>query len=198
MPKINREYPYVQTEITRHGKTVHYFRRQLPGNREAPRYRLYGEPGSKEFLENYKIALTGERPPYYKGHTAKERERRVAVSSSLRLGITRAKTRAKERGIPFDLTLEWAVRTVRDNKFRCQMTSIPFTFDKEDGTRARPFAPSFDRIDTTGGYTMENVRVVVFAYNLMVADWGDDVFAKVANGFRYTKKRIPSPTSNAP
>lgn len=49
--------PYLQREITRHRKTVWYFRRG-----DGPRTRIRGEYGSKEFNSNYEAALLGTAP----------------------------------------------------------------------------------------------------------------------------------------
>lgn len=52
MPRPRK--PYVQKEVTRHGKTVWYFRRG-----KAPRIRLPGAFGSPEFNRAYDAALAG-------------------------------------------------------------------------------------------------------------------------------------------
>lgn len=46
--------PYLLREKTRHGKIVWYFRRD-----DGPRIRIHGEYGSKEFMANYRAALSG-------------------------------------------------------------------------------------------------------------------------------------------
>lgn len=49
--------PYVQKEVTRHGKIVWYFRRG-----KEPRIRLPGAYGSREFARAYEAALAGSKP----------------------------------------------------------------------------------------------------------------------------------------
>lgn len=53
MPRPRK--PYIQKEITRHGKTVWYFRRG-----KEKRIRLLGQFGSPEFNASYEAALVGE------------------------------------------------------------------------------------------------------------------------------------------
>ncbi|HEU4986845.1 MAG TPA: tyrosine-type recombinase/integrase [Rhizobiaceae bacterium] len=55
MPRQRK--PYVQREVTRHGKIVWYFRKG-----DGPRIRLAGEYESPEFLAAYDAALAGNAP----------------------------------------------------------------------------------------------------------------------------------------
>ena len=48
------------------------------------------------------------------------------------------------------------------------------------GKVLRPFAPSLDRIDSTGGYTRDNVRLVCQAVNFALNAYGEDVFREIA------------------
>ena len=52
------DFPGVQTERTRHGKVVRYYRAMEGG----PRIRLRGEPGSEEFAQSYAAARGGQGP----------------------------------------------------------------------------------------------------------------------------------------
>ena len=62
------------------------------------------------------------------------------------------------------LTREWLEARLRAG--RCEATGIPFDLSRQpEGRGHNPLAPSLDRIDPTGEYTPENVRVVVFAFN---------------------------------
>jgi hypothetical protein len=82
-----------------------------------------------------------------------------------------AKHRAKKYGVPFDLTLEWL--QVRIEAGRCEVTGLPFNMDSNK--RNTPFAPSVDRINSAGGYTEDNCRLVLFAVNAALGDWGEAV-----------------------
>ena len=50
------------------------------------------------------------------------------------------------------------------------------------GKAPRPFAPSIDRRDATKGYTVENIRVICWAANLLLGTWGDGPALDVAKG----------------
>ena len=78
--------------------------------------------------------------------------------------VTGSRNRSLKKDIKHDLTLEWVLE--RLEKGVCEVTGLPFTFDKEEikGGK-RSFNPSLDRTDPTKGYTMDNVKVVCWIYN---------------------------------
>lgn len=67
----------------------------------------------------------------------------------------------------------------------CEATGLPLHF----GDGRSPFSPSIDRISPSLGYVPGNVRVVCWAVNSMVGDWGDDVAAQVAQAFLAARAR---------
>ena len=56
MPK--KRPPYLQRQVTRHGKVVWYVR-----IRPNPRIRIHGEYGSQEFMAAYRAAISGQETP---------------------------------------------------------------------------------------------------------------------------------------
>lgn len=54
--------------------------------------------------------------------------------------------------------------------------------------------------DVRQGYTPDNVRVVVFALNMMLSDWGQEVFDQIINAYKHHKRRksIPGPEGHEP
>lgn len=73
--------------------------------------------------------------------------------------FSNAKRRAKIEGLEFTLTKEWIFDAVKSG--HCQVTGLPFVFDNG----RKPWAPSLDKTDPLGGYTPDNVKVVVWMYN---------------------------------
>jgi len=93
-----------------------------------------------------------------------------------------AKHRAKARGIAFNL--EPALIQARIDVGKCELTGIPF-----DLTTAWSWnAPSLDRIDSSGGYTMNNVRVVLYAVNVMANTWGHGRIMEIASAITERRK----------
>ena len=92
-----------------------------------------------------------------------------------------ARSRSKKKGAVCDLTREWL--SGRFISGVCELTGLPFDFSQKDKSATQPFAPSLDRKDPTKGYTKDNVRLVIWAINMALADHGEAVFAKVAAAY---------------
>lgn len=90
-----------------------------------------------------------------------------------------AQDRARRGGFAFDLDREFVAQKLAAGV--CEYTGLPFErgWSGED-FRARPFAPSLDRIVPAHGYVKSNIRMVCFAVNIALSDWGDDVFLRIA------------------
>lgn len=106
-----------------------------------------------------------------------------------RTAIGEARKRAAKKGIPFDLAVGDAEDMLGDGT--CQLTEIPFSLEKIG--KRRPFAPSLDRVTAETGYVRSNVRIVCVAVNLAINEWGESLFAYVAEQFisRRQKKSMP-------
>lgn len=55
----------------------------------------------------------------------------------------------------------------------CAVTGLKFDLIKAEKTRNNPYAPSLDRINPKLPYTNENVRVVIWQYNMMKGEISD-------------------------
>jgi hypothetical protein len=56
----------------------------------------------------------------------------------------------------------------------CQLTGLPFDFSKSKTSSKNAHAPSLDRIDSSKGYTKENVRVVLYLVNIALGEYSDE------------------------
>jgi len=176
---------HIHREKTRHGKRVYYYRR----SNKCRRVRLEGEYGSEEFWKSYALAASGIVPagiPRRERLDPDQRTKRDAIAICVHRSLARAKHRAKKRGMAFDLTEEWVLEQMKRQDCKCALTGIPFLAD-EEGYRVRAYAPSLDRIDNAWGYTTDNVRIVVFGINVMLSDWGEEVFHSIAEGYRHVR-----------
>lgn len=177
----------VHSQITRHGRRVYYYR----AGRGA-RVRLPDTIGSPEFSAALKMsrerdALALLSRPVPIGRPSFKKTQRQKVGAVLESALRGARQRAKKRGVPFDIDLDWALGTVELQGFKCQLSSIPFYMDCTASSKIHPFTPSFDRIEPAKGYVRSNVRIVVYAINVMLFDWGPEVFERVVSGYRHTK-----------
>ena len=75
---------------------------------------------------------------------------------------------AKLRGLPFEIPYDYYREGILEGK--CQRTNIEFVMDE-----AWPVvSPSLDRIDSSKGYTLDNVQFVVWMYNAAKHKKGTD------------------------
>jgi hypothetical protein len=82
------------------------------------------------------------------------------------------KKRAQDRNIQFDLIKVELAARFEDQEWKCAKTGIEF--DLSTGNGMRPFGPTLDRIDSSKGYTSENVQIVCNVYNFAKNDFDDD------------------------
>ncbi len=163
-------YKHIEKSRSRHGRVTYYYR----PSKDVPRIRLPDTYGSEDFLRAYRDAALLPPPTF---------DNKQATLDALKKGIARAKGRSVERGLEFDLTVEWATDLAEKQGFRCAMTGVQFYAPFVGGSKCHPYVPSFDRIDTKGGYTKDNVRLVCFAINAMMLDWGEELFSTVVGAY---------------
>lgn len=173
----------VVIETSRHGKRIYYFR-----SMHGARIRLPSPDGADfaaavAMARQSEIAAPRATPP----RPSFQRTQRQRVGKAMIAAVRGALKRAANKGVAFDLTVEWAIERIEAQDFKCPLTGIPFYMDCTAQTKVHPFMPSLDRIIPGKGYVADNVRIVVYAVNIMLMDWGTEVFERVANGYRYTK-----------
>jgi hypothetical protein len=85
---------------------------------------------------------------------------------------------AKARGIVFTISFDEVLQLAR---------VIKHSLYEPTGKKRAPFAPSIDRIDGALGYAPGNVRVVCFAANCAMNEWGESVLDIITEG-RHRRK----------
>lgn len=85
--------------------------------------------------------------------------------------------RARAERVGFDLDLEWLVP--RLERGQCELTGLLFNYSVAS-RRRNAFTPSIDRIQAGGGYTKDNCRVILYALNSALGDWGIEAFLPIA------------------
>lgn len=117
---------------------------------------------------------------------SRERERlrspRRYIQEHDRILLQSAKRRSKKHNIECTITVEWIQE--RLDRGVCEATGIRFIIEGGKGHGTNPNAPSVDRRDSTLGYTPENTRVVILAFNMACGTWGEDVAWKVMTAWR--------------
>ncbi len=128
------------------------------------------------FVKSHFVAQTDEWESYVDGLVADRK-------SWLYAQVVRTKNRAKVGGLAGNLSARDVEQLMRRSRGRCEVTGLRFQHDRPDGSRAKPLFHSIDRIDCTRGYESWNCRLVCFAVNVAMNNWGEAVFAKLATGF---------------
>lgn len=97
-----------------------------------------------------------------------------------------ARERSRKRNMPCDLTKKDILDMVVRSGGRCELTGI--WFNNKDGDSVRnPWAPSIDRIDSKKPYSKDNCRLVCYAINTAISEWGEDIFKAMINGYLSSK-----------
>lgn len=86
-----------------------------------------------------------------------------------------ARFRAKEKGLEYNLTNEWAA--ARWNHC-CEITGIRFRQNGKKGPH--PFSPSVDRKDASKGYTQDNTRFILWGCNAIKGVGTDEDMFEIA------------------
>ena len=81
-----------------------------------------------------------------------------------------AHQRAKKFGSSITIDTAWVEGRLMIGY--CKVTGLPFTMEPNKNGRTSPLSPSLDRIDSSKGYTEDNVQVVVWIYNNAKSHWG--------------------------
>lgn len=174
---------FLEISTSRHGRETAYFRRGKGARVRLPPVE------AENFREHYDAAMAGKPLPHIRDMpVTQSAQRRQRVERAMREALKGARSRSQARDLAFDLSVNWLLDTVERQDFRCALTGIEFYSKHTSAGKTNPFAPSLDRIDPKRGYTTDNVRIVILAVNLMLLDWGPEIFEQVANSFRYWKR----------
>lgn len=91
----------------------------------------------------------------------------------------KAKQRALKAGREFAITAEDVARLLAASS-SCPYTGVPY----ETGSGRNPWVASLDRVDSKGGYTLDNVEITSLWWNLAKNSWPAEVTARAIAGLR--------------
>ncbi len=80
------------------------------------------------------------------------------------MALNNAKKRAKQRGLPFSITLNWLIEAAGD---ACPLLGTPLNYAN---TVSAADSPAVDRIDSANGYTPDNCWVISMKANRIKSD----------------------------
>jgi len=181
---------FVNRETTRHGKEVFYFRVH-----DGQRLRLPPLDHPNFASEYAKAVKDAPLPHVGQMPRASTIFRKQKCEKAIIQSLKSARGRSLRKSLPFDIDRDWLLDKLIEQDFCCAMTGIQFFSAHISKGKKNPFAPSLDRIDPALGYTRANVRIIVFALNAMMLDWGPKVVDQVVNSARIwrTKRMLGVP-----
>lgn len=86
--------------------------------------------------------------------------------------LGRAKCRAKQSNLPFDLTVEDLYNLWNEQNGKCAISNIPMTYEFCKGNVMTNI--SVDQINPKAGYTKDNIQLVCWAVNRMKGEMSMD------------------------
>ncbi len=93
-----------------------------------------------------------------------------------------ARKNAAQRSIPFTLTRPEFDALVEHADGRCMISGVLFSPARVSGSTRRPYMPSLDRVDSSKGYSFDNVRLVCVLVNIALNEWGIEPLLHIARG----------------
>jgi hypothetical protein len=154
-----------------HNARADWMLRRDRGKKNAERKAAYA--ADPEYWRNKAIAWR-EAHPEQALLIAQQAKERYWEKPWLKMTIA-AKGRALKRGMPFDLTYEWAEK--RWTGF-CELTGLPFA-PRYDASSSI-FSPSIDKIVPSKGYVQTNCRFILLGVNNLKHDGTDEEMYLVA------------------
>jgi hypothetical protein len=130
---------------------------------------------------NAEPEVKARRKETFSKWAGKNKEARAAYEAKRRLErrasvmVATARTRARKRGLAFDLEKYVPIIQERIDAGACEITGI--SFDLSPGRKFN--SPSIDRIDPHRGYTYDNIRLVLNLVNAALGDWGEQTLREV-------------------
>jgi hypothetical protein len=99
----------------------------------------------------------------------------------LRKIVATSRARAAKAGMVHSLPDGHAALLYERQQGRCEVTGLAFSMQRFPAALVKhPFAPSLDRKDPHGGYTVDNVRLVYVCVNFGMGQWGQEVYLHCA------------------
>lgn len=97
--------------------------------------------------------------------------------------VAAARTRAKSKGREFNITTELVAEMWDKQQGKCAVTGVNMVLENNTDycqQSRHPKCPSIDRVDSSGGYTKDNVRLVTVIANGAMNNWPHEVLTTLA------------------
>ncbi len=123
---------------------------------------------TKAHTENH-LSKPGKREA--KRETVRLRNERIRRETPHLRIVDSAKHRSADKGLPYDLDQYIDALRKRVEPMVCELSGLKMIC--ETGAKTHPRSLSVDRIDSTRGYTYDNIRIICWCLNAAFNNWGD-------------------------
>jgi len=114
-----------------------------------------------------RLCMSQYRSKYYVGYKNTNCKNFTALEKVFHNRVTDIKKRAENKKLEFDLTKEDLIKLYNSNGGKCHYTNLPMSLEKKGMPKYNTM--SVDRIDSTKGYTIDNVVLCLFSINMLKA-----------------------------
>lgn len=102
------------------------------------------------------------------------KRRKDSIEGTLGSIVASCIYRAKKKNLPVDIDLMYVLRLLEKQQGLCAVTGIELMPSATNTKKeSNPWTVSVDRIDSTKGYTKDNIRLVCLMYNICKGIWTD-------------------------
>lgn len=122
------------------------------------------------------------------------------ITKQLKRLLVRAWKRCIEDNLPCDIDILALQRMWSDQGGRCAVSGLPFSHSPlfRLGSRTNPWGMSLDQIEAGRGYIQKNLRLVLWAVNLGLCDWGEDIYLRICRAVAAKHPDATAPTRIEP
>jgi hypothetical protein len=133
-------------------------------------------------------------------HDCKKRARNKGIPFSLDIGFVddwmkEHGNKCCMTGIEFQRNPGVADTYIKDEHYNPRVKRMSKTYAvilgetySEGKWHRNPYRPSFDRIDSSKGYTPDNVRIIAYCVNTAMNEWGEDILKLMSEGYQKNGK----------
>ena len=162
------------------------YRAKVKARNSAEKHKAHARAWALRYREENRDKANERKREWYRenrDHVAKYDLHKRLSNPVLNL-LMSARWRCRRKGIAFTLTREWVAQNYTG---RCAVTGIPFHIPTDAAEvkygRQSAFVPSLDRLDPGGGYTPDNCRIVLWAFNRFKGRETDEQILTIAKAF---------------